>query len=65
MKYDYEKIIEALKIIKEVCEKSDCTNSKCPLYKVGIGNCYIKYGDPEEWEIKDVENLEVIKVFVR
>lgn len=56
-----EKIIGALKTIKKVCEESDCTDTKCPFCI--DATCCIKNNSPEEWEIKDIDELEKIKFF--
>ncbi len=58
---DYEKIIDALKTIKEVCKKSDCTDDNCPFCEEAT--CCIQKVAPEYWEIKDIEEIEQIKVF--
>lgn len=51
-----EKIIEALKTIKETCESYDCVSCPFSIY----GECKITLGSPDRWKIKE---LDVFKAF--
>lgn len=59
---DYEKIIDALKTIKEVCEESPCCK-KCILSADDNNHCIIEKITPGDWEIKNAEEIEQIKIF--
>jgi len=52
-KKDKEELIEALSVIKNICEKSDCWD--CPF---GRGNftCTLKEDDAENWIFNDPED---------
>lgn len=50
---DYQKIYEALRTIKEVCDNNtefDCCQ-KCPLGKAD-GTCYVTRREPDKWKLK-------------
>lgn len=52
MKHTEEEILNALKVIKEVCEGYDpCPN--CPLYATEANCCGIQYRYAEDWELND------------
>lgn len=60
---DYQKIYEAVKIIKEVCEKQTgaVPCQKCPLGS-DEGVCSIASDSaPSDWNIIDPETIRVIK----
>lgn len=51
-----EKLIEALKVIKEACENTDCRS--CPLSK--NEDCLITNDNPMEWDILDKPTVKVL-----
>lgn len=53
-----KKLIEALKLIKETCEHTDC--GKCPMTD-NRGECILQQDCPTEWNILD-EPITVTKV---
>lgn len=59
---DYEKIIEALKTIKEVCIKSSDCCETCSFFK--DEDCEINETSPALWDIKEPDEIKpIIKVF--
>lgn len=62
---NYEEIVKALKTIKDVCEStSHCID--CIFYHVNDSSnnmCGINHGIPNNWKIKDITELNVIRVF--
>ena len=49
MKYTHEQIFDALKIIMDICEESEC-NKGCP-FRTFDDECWFKYNDcpPATW----------------
>ena len=61
---DYEKIIESLKNIKEVCKKSGVCEHCILQDPIAPLLCAVT-GDkvPADWDIKEPEEIQSIKVF--
>ena len=54
MKHTKEEIINALKIIKDECDNTNCVD--CPFrdfYKIGEHQCKLHQQSPCDWEIND------------
>ena len=49
---DKKEILNALKLIKKICETADSCK-KCPFYVPSICRCTIHEVWPEDWEIID------------
>lgn len=47
---DYEKIIDALTLIRDTCAETTC--NVCP-FRISGDECGIRDEDPEWWKIKD------------
>lgn len=48
--YNRENLIEALTVIKEVCEKFEACRC-CPMYSDDYKACLMEKEGPDEWEI--------------
>jgi hypothetical protein len=48
-----EEIIQALEVLKDVCNESDCC-PECPL-RADSNECYLESHVPYKWPIKDHE----------
>lgn len=53
-----EKIINALKLIKSVCEDHKCEN--CP-FLIYENECGITYNEPDDWSINDYNEWRAFK----
>lgn len=56
-----EEITNALKVIKEVCDKHNLVCEECPLRK-SENDCAIIDGEvaPRDWEFYDPQNIKLI-----
>lgn len=55
---DYEKIIEALIVIHDICDDNICTT--CP-FMINNNECGIGSLEPDEWNINSFENWRAFK----
>lgn len=55
---DREKILEAMKTLKAVCEEGECSN-RCPFYYKN--KCYITYHAPVLWKTNEPEPWKAYK----
>lgn len=49
MSYTNEDIVNALKVIREVCKRPEGKCGKCELYNTEYGNCGLNCQPPNEW----------------
>ena len=62
MKHTSEEILDALKVIKEVCEENKRCYS-CPLHSYKDEWCNLKYWDAEDWDLNEGEDDRAWRAF--
>lgn len=56
-----EKLIEALKLIKNACVTNEGGCENCPMYATKYEDCMLYSGHPNNWDILDVP-VTVVRV---
>lgn len=57
MKYTEQQILEAVKLIQDICHETEC--EKCP-FETADGECGITENVPEEWVINTPERFRAL-----